>query len=130
MMDKSIFTQLNKMLILNLQCPVLASHCGQHCRGSNESDPAGDSRWDPDGWRQGKYYNLGRGRELRGPLTLNWGFLEGYLELMAFEVVLEREKGFSKEKQEENAILNTTEGLESNAVFQGRARPGAWWGKE
>lgn len=40
---------------------------------------------------------------------------------MAFEVVLERGKGFSKEKQRENAIPDTTEGLESNGSVSGES---------
>lgn len=43
------------------------------------------------------------------------------LGLMAFEVVLERGKGFSKEKQRENTIPDTTEGLESNGSVSGES---------
>lgn len=65
-----------------------------------------------------------------GPITLNWECLDGYLEVMAFEVVLERNKAFSKGKQEENATFNTTEGLESNGGCQVKAFTGTWLGHE
>lgn len=64
---------------------------------------------------------MGHRRALCGPIILSWGFLDGYLRLMAFEVVLERGKRFSKEKQRENAIPDTTEGLESNGSVSGES---------
>lgn len=48
-----------------------------------------------------------------GPIVLDWVFLEECLELITLEVVLERTKGFSVGKQDWNAILDTTVGLES-----------------
>lgn len=39
-----------------------------------------------------KYYDLGKARALWGPMRLDWKAMEGYLDLMASEVILEREQ--------------------------------------
>lgn len=43
---------------------------------------------------------MGHRRALWWLVTLNWGFLEWYLELMTFEVILQRGKEFSEGKQD------------------------------
>lgn len=62
----------------------------------------------------------GRGGAL---YSTNQGFLEGYLELTAFEVIHEKGKGSSKGNQKENTILDTTRRLECNGDVWGKRTP-------
>lgn len=63
-----------------------------------------------------------------GPITLNWEFLDGYLEVMAFEVVLERDKAFSKGKQEENATVTQLKDWRAMGAVKGKHSLERGWG--
>ena len=120
------------MLIPHLQCPAQVSHWSilrmkqwiRPCLGTQGGIKGG---WG----RQDKKDDLSHRRALWGPLqSINQGFPEGYLELMAFEVVRERGKESSKGRQKENTILDTTKRLESNGIVLGKSihwiMAGAW----
>lgn len=64
-----------------------------------------------------------------GPITLKWEFLDGSLEVKAFEVVLERDKAFSKGKQEENATLNTLKDWRAMGAVKGKHSLERGWGR-